>query len=84
MHARTGASQAAPSIIFGKQKAAGSWADLKKPLVIFHKVEGNPCHYEGAGLPASRTRIPDDSTDSPNHHRAHRSSLPSLAQLAVS
>ena len=48
MHARTGPSQAAPSIIFGKQKAAGSWADLKKPLVIFHKVEGNPCHYEGA------------------------------------
>ena len=60
MHARPGPSQAAPFIIFGKQKAAGSWADLKKPLVIFHKVEGNPCHYEGATLPASRTRVSDE------------------------
>lgn len=64
MHARTGPLQAAPSIIFGKQKAAGSWADLKKPLVIFHKVEGNPCHYEGAGIPACRTRDSDGSADS--------------------
>ena len=82
MHARTGLWQAAPFIIFGKQKAAGSWADLKKPLVIFHKVEGNPCHYEGA--PASRTRDSDNSADSPNHYHAHRSSLSSVAQLVAS
>eukprot|EP00320_Phaeocystis_rex_P020445 CAMPEP_0119077184 /NCGR_PEP_ID=MMETSP1178-20130426/93166_1 /TAXON_ID=33656 /ORGANISM="unid sp, Strain CCMP2000" /LENGTH=165 /DNA_ID=CAMNT_0007059523 /DNA_START=34 /DNA_END=531 /DNA_ORIENTATION=- len=41
---------AAPFIIFGKQKAAGSWADLKKPLVVMAKVEGNPCQYQARGV----------------------------------
>ena len=42
--------QAAPSIIFGKQKAEGCWADLKKPLVVMAKVEGNPCEYHARGV----------------------------------